>query len=104
MAGGRGVGAGRGRAGGGGGGHEAQEDGRRDRLRHRRPEQDVHVSRVTGGCVNRALDYLKVSFIHSNVASDLIKKFVISSSILDFEMFFSLSLCCTLFLRLAMFS
>ena len=47
VAGGRGVGAGRGRAGGGGGGHEAQEDGRRDRLRCRRAEQDVHVSCAT---------------------------------------------------------
>ena len=56
LAGGRGVRAGRGRAGGGGGGHRAQEDGRADRLRHRRAEQDVHVSRTTGGCVNCASD------------------------------------------------
>ena len=47
VAGRRCVGAGRGRAGGGRGGHEAQEDGRRDRLRRRSAEQDVHVSCAT---------------------------------------------------------
>ena len=40
--------------------------------------------------INFLLDYLKVSFIHSNVASDLIKKLAISSissAILDCEEF-----------------